>query len=262
MDIEIIDTHCHVEPWFMDLKTEKVDKDAFKNIYKGCRHKTRLCVASTGGNPALVKMGNVAAVHRLAKLLGPFPEKFILQSMVNPHDKEGALQAIEIGVKKYGFKMVGELVQYIHHWQTDGREILPVIQKAIDLDVPLMFHSGDVFHCEGVAHIAYKFPRARIIIAHCAAGRDWYRGIVTVKEYSNVSIEIMSGNAEQIKALIELVGPNRITFGTDFCVDLDPARRYTPGNGLLDCLEKMKLSDKVIASICSGNAKNILKLED
>lgn len=260
-DIEIIDTHCHVKPWFMDRPGKEPDPKWFGELFSECRHRTRLLASGTGHNPVVLE-GNVVAVRTLAKLLAPFPDKFIGSMMINPHDTDDALEAIEIGATELGMKCVGELVQYIHNWRTAGREILPVIQKAIDLDLPLMFHVSDETHAEGVARLAEKFPRARIIAAHSAGGRSWRRGIETVRRLPNIWVEIMRGNEPQLELLLEAVGPSRITFGTDFSIDEKPELRYRSGNWLIDCLQRLRVTDADVERICSGNARELLRIED
>jgi len=258
-DIEVIDTHCHVEPWFMDREDAQPDSNWFGKLFSECRHRTRLVVSSTGRNPVMLK-GNVVSVRTLARLLGPFPDKFVPSMMINPHDTADALEAIELGAKELGMRAVGELVQYIHNWRTDGPEILPVVQKAVDLDLCMDFHVSEETHAEAVARLAEKFPRARIIAAHSAGGRSWRRGIQAVKRLPNIWVEIMRGNAEQLEALIDAVGPSRITYGTDFGVHAGPELRYTAGNWLIDHLKHLKLKDADIERICSGNARELLRV--
>lgn len=260
-DIEIIDTHCHVEPWFM-VPGAVPPPGSFDGLFSKSTHKGRLVCSSTGRNPVLVGQGNAAAVRKLAELIAPFPDKLIGSIMVNPHDLEGALEAVEIGVTELGMRCVGELVQYIHNWRTDGREILPVVQKAIDLDVCMDFHISGIDQGEAIAHLARKFPRGKFIAAHAAGGRSWRRGVENVKDLPNVWVEVMSGHLRggAIETVIEAVGPSRITFGTDFGVYADPKLHYRAGDRLLDCLEKLGLADGDIEKICSGNAKELLGL--
>lgn len=247
----------------MDVGSAAPAPDTFDNIFDGCRHRTRLVVATSGRNPVLVQQGNVAAVRKLAELIGPFPEKFIGSVMVNPHDGEGALEAIELGINELGFKAVGELVQYIHDWVTDGAEILPVVQKAIQLDVPMNFHSSSDEHAEGVARLAEKFPRGRFIIAHAGGGRSWRRGLEYVRKLPNVWVEVMdAAQPGALEGVLEAVGPGRMTYGTDFGVHAGAELRYRAGNHLLDRLEKLRLPDRDIERICSLNARKLLRLED
>ncbi len=259
-DVEVIDTHCHAEPWFMGRAHAKPDPAWFKDLFAECRHRTRLAVSGTGANELFEKVGNVGAMKTLAGLLAPWPDKFVPSVMVDPNNLDDALEAVELAVTRYKFRCVGELVQYIHDWRTDGRLILPVVQLAIRLDVPLMIHAGGEEHAEGVERLAEKFPRARIIIAHSAGGRAWRRGVQCIRRFPNVLVEIMQGNREQLSVLLEAVGPRRITYGTDFGVHQDPALRYTAGNWLLDMLAEMKLSDADIERIAGGNAREAMRL--
>lgn len=259
-DIEIIDTHCHLESWFLTEPDAEPDPAWFGELYSECRHRTRLVIASTGAHPVLAG-ANVASVRLLGRLIDVFPDKFVGSMMINPHG-EDALEAMELGAEELGMRMVGELVQYIHRYRTDGPEILPVVQKAIDLELTMMFHVSDETHAEGLARLAEKFPRGRFIAAHAAGGRSWRRGIQTVRRLPNVWVEIMRGNEDQLKLLLEAVGPARITYGTDFAIDERPALRYTAGNWLLDRLERLNVKHADIERITSGNAKHLLKLGD
>ncbi len=262
-DIEIIDTHVHAEPWFLSPDTPVPPPACFDALYSGCRHRTRLLVCSTGGGESLKQEGNVAAVRKLAELIGPFPDKFIGAVMVDPHDADGALEAVEIGVNEYGMRCVGEMVQYIHGYRTDGREALPVVAKAAELDVPLNFHVSSADHAEGLARLAEKFPRARFIAAHAAGGSAWRRGLEAVRHFPNVWVEIMAhADAHQIETIIAAVGVDHLLYGTDFGVHTDPELRYTAGNILLDRLAEMELPAADVDAICCGNAKRVLGLDD
>jgi len=255
---EIIDTHVHLESWFMTEPDAAVDRTWFSDLFSECRHRTRLIVASTGRHPQMLE-GNVASVRCVAKVANAFPDKFIGTMMINPHGAD-ALDAIELGAGELGMRMVGELVQYIHDWRTDGPEILAVVQKAIDLDLTMMFHISDERHAERIARLAEKFPRGRFLAAHSAGGRSWRRGIHVVHPLPNIRVEIMRGNEDQLKLLLDTVGAPRITFGTDFAIDDNPALRYRAGNWLLECLDRLGVKDADAERICSGNARELLNL--
>ncbi|MFB3891401.1 MAG: amidohydrolase family protein [Phycisphaerae bacterium] len=258
-DILIIDTHTHAEPWFTSLP-EAPAAGTFDNLFANCRHRTRL-VVSTTGHDLLKKRSNVGEARKLAELLRPFGDKFIGSVMVNPHDTDDAVAAVEIGVKELGMKAVGELVQYIHDWRTDGPEILPVVMKAIELDVPMDFHSSADEHAEGVARLAEAYPRGKFIIAHAGGGRAWRRGLEYVRRRPNVWVEVMD-NAQpgELEGVLAAVGPARMTYGTDFGVHASPELRYEAGNHLLDRLCRLGLEDADIEKICSGNAVRLMNL--
>ena len=259
--IEIVDTHVHAEPWFLTRDAKTPAPGTFDHLFDGCRHRTRLVVSSTGRNQVLVERGNVVDVKLLARLIGPFPDKFVGAVMVDPHDIDDALEAIDLGITKLGFRMIGELVQYIHNWRTDGPMILPVVQRAIELDVPMDFHSSSEDHAEGVARLAEKFPRAKFIIAHASGGRAWRRGLEQVKHLPNVWVEVMDGaQPRELEGVLAAVGPARMTYGTDFGIHAGPELRYEHGNHLLDKLAGLKVKEGDIERICSGNARQLLRL--
>ena len=257
-DIEIIDTHVHLEAWYLTEPDATPDPNGFRDLFSECRHRTRLLLASTGRHPMMTR-SNVASVRNVAKVSAAHPDKFIGSMMINPH-MDDALEAVELGVRELGMRAVGELVQYIHSWRTDGPEILPVIVRAIELDLSMMFHVSDETHAEAIARLAAKFPRGRFIAAHAAGGRSWRRGIETVRPCPNVWVEIMRGNEEQLKLLLATVGSSRITFGTDFAIDDNPGLRYRAGNWLLDCLDRLGVRDADVERITSGNARDLLGL--
>ena len=85
-DVEIIDTHCHVESWFMDTADKEPDSTWFKDLFSECGHRTRLLISGTGRNPVVLE-SNVVAVRTLAKLLAPFLQTFRLRGDC-PHPTE------------------------------------------------------------------------------------------------------------------------------------------------------------------------------
>jgi len=262
-DIEIIDTHVHAEPWFCTIDEPVPPPDAFDSLYADCRRRTRLVTCVTGKNPVLAEAGNIAAVERLADLLKPFPDKFIGAVMVNPHDVDSAVAAVELAVTTCGFRLVGEMVQYIHNYRTDGPEAVPVVAKAVELDVPVMYHVSSSDQAERIARLAEAFPAGRFLAAHYAGGREGRRGLEVVRPLANISVEIMRPSSdEQVAAVLDAVGPRRITYGTDFGLHGDPELRYTSGNDLLDRLDRLGLPAADVDAICSGNARRLMELDD
>jgi hypothetical protein len=48
----------------------------------------------------------------------------------------------------------------------DSKEVRTIIEKAMELDVPLNLHSSEPPHLQAIARLAREYPRARIIMAH------------------------------------------------------------------------------------------------
>ena len=257
---EIIDTHVHAQPDLTDTGVEP-DADRLASVLSECRHPTRFLVSSSESSPLLLEKGNVAMMRALGRLVRAFPDRFIAALMVEPHDTDDACRAIELGVRDFGLRCVGEQCQYVHGYRTDGREILPVVQKAVDHDLAVSFHVANEAQAEGVARLAEKFPRGRFLAAHYAGGRSWRRGLMTVRDHANVWVEIQAPETERTRGVIDAVGTSRITIGTDFFLRAGTDCRYRRGDDIADCLKALKLKDPDVERICSGNAKELLKLE-
>jgi len=164
-------------------------------------------------------------------------------------------------VREYGLRLVGEQCQYVHGYRTDGPEMLPIVQRAVDLDVAVSFHITSERHAERLGRLAERFPRARFLAAHYAGGRSWRRGLRTLKQHANVSVEIQAVEPERIAGTLDAVGARRITIGTDFFLHERDDCRYRRGDRIVDCLRALKVCEVDIARICSGNAREFLKCE-
>ncbi len=262
--IEIIDVHCHMRQELME-NPEEFTPEMLSQMLSECSHETKL-VCDDGRYDAGVKAAE--SVRTLARMFEPCNGNMLGWIPANPQYLEVALEAIELGARQFGMKVIGEMVQYIEGWVTDEYDVLPIVKKAGDLDVAINFHAGGASHVEGLVHLAGQFPRTRFIMAHFG-GRDWKVATRLVKGsgLSNIWIEIDMGNPsevsghspEQIMAAIDAAGIDRIVFGSDF--SLKPNAVYKAGNTLLGVLRSMKLKDQEIRKICSLNAREVLKLE-
>ena len=259
--IEIIDTHVHAQPSLTDAPGAAASA-SFTHLFSECRHRTRLVVSCSESSTVLKSGDNVAMMRALGRVHRTLPGVFIGALMVEPHATDDALDAIDLGVREFDIRLVGEQCQYVHGYRTDGPEMLPVIRRAIDHDLAVSFHVSNETHAERVARLAEKFPRGRFIAAHYAGGRSWRRGLETVKPHPNVHVEIQAPEDERIRGVIDAVGTRRITMGTDFFLHERDDCRYRRGNAILDCLERLGLKDADVERICSGNAKALLKLGD
>ncbi|HUW58544.1 MAG TPA: amidohydrolase family protein [Planctomycetota bacterium] len=258
--IEIIDQHTTVGETFM-AGSDELTSEVLAGILSGCRHTARFI-----STDARVEAGEipVQSVKRLQEVIQPLDGAVEGWIAVNPYFLGAGLEAIELGVRRFGMKSVGEMIQYMEDWVTDEYMVLPIVQLAGDLDVPINFHAGGAAHVEGVIHLAESYPRTRFIMAHFG-GRAWRmaRRLVKDAKLSNLYVEINGSPtpgqaAERIAAAIDAAGVHRLVLGTDF--RLKPGARYEAGNQLLDALETMKLRDTDVERICSLNARELFEL--
>jgi len=258
--LEIIDQHTTIGETFMD-GSDELTSEVLAEFLSGCRHTTRFI-----STDARVEAGEipVESVKRLQEVIRPLDGAVEGWIAVNPYFLEPGLEAIELGVRRFGMKSIGEMIQYMEGWVTDEYRVLPIVQLAGDLDVPINFHAGGALHVEGVVHLAESYPRTRFVMAHFG-GRAWRMAWRLVKDAKlpNLYVEINGSPsaelaAERIAAAIDAAGVNRLVLGTDF--RLQPGARYDHGNRLIDALQYMKLGDTGIERICSLNARELFKL--
>ena len=258
--IEIVDQHTTVGETFMD-GSDELTSEVLQEILVGCRHTARFI-----STDARVEAGDipVESVKRLQEVIQPLDGAVEGWIAVNPHFLRAGLEALELGVRRFGMKSVGEMIQYMEDWVTDEYMVLPIVQLAGDLDVPINFHAGAAMHVEGVIHLAESYPRTRFIMAHFG-GRAWRMAWRLVKQAKlpNLYVEINGSptpgrGAERIAGAIDAAGVDRLVLGTDF--RLQPGARYEAGNQLLDALETMNLKDTDVEQICSLNARELFKL--
>ena len=258
--IEIIDQHTTVGETFMD-GSDVLTPDVLAGMLSGCRHTARF-ISTDARNDA--GEWPVESVKRLQEVIRPLDGAVEGWIAVNPYFLDAGLEAIKLGVREFGMKSVGEMIQYMENWVTDEYMVLPIVQLSGDLDVPINFHAGGAEHVEGVVHLAESYPRTRFVMAHFG-GRAWRMAWRLVKQAGlpNLYVEINGSPsaepaAERIAAAIDAAGVDHLVLGTDF--RLKPGARYEHGDRLLDALEYMKLKDTDIERICSRNARELFRL--
>jgi len=152
-----------------------------------------------------------------------YPDFFYGMCFVDPHHGGQALAEIErcvkgmgfIGVKLYTQKTIDDPLQY------------PIIEKCIELDVPILMHSmkfGPRYpgtehfasHGEHFKNVAGRYPEAVFIVAHIGNG-DWHWQLKGMAPYGNVFCDI-SGSAYDmgvVEAVVATFGPERVLFASD-----------------------------------------------
>ena len=132
----------------------------------------------------------------------------------------------------------------------------PVIETAIKAGAPVLIHAShkapgapkypNESHSGHIARLAARYPEAKIIMAH--TGGNAYLAVKTVRPFRNVSIDI-SGSLMRAGALeyaVELLGEDRIVFGSDF--------PYVPHAICIGKVQEAELTDTTREKILSGNA--------
>jgi Predicted metal-dependent hydrolase of the TIM-barrel fold len=157
-----------------------------------------------------------------------YPKKMRAMCYVDPGFGQEAVLEIERCVKKLG--MIG--VKLYNQYTMDDPVQRLVIEKCIELDVPILIHAGysrvcfvdqpNMSHSEQIARAAKAYPECQIIMAHVTGGGDWMWQLRGIADCPNVVTDI-SGSIIDIGSVEETVrylGAERVLFGTDGSVTL------------------------------------------
>ena len=141
----------------------------------------------------------------------------------------------------------------------DDRRLDDVFALADERRLPVMIHAGQGVP-EMVDHVhrrSREHPQARLVLAHCAAGMFdgvWPR----IDDYPNVLFDTSWWNPATIAALLRLVPPSRILFGSDIPF-------ATPTQQAVQTLRlalQVGLTDGQIQGIMGGQARCVLARQD
>jgi hypothetical protein len=147
-----------------------------------------------------------------------------------------------------------------------------VYEKATELGIPVMFHSGvksptegtRVKYCQPIYldDVVVDFPDMTLIIAH--AGYPWVEETIQVGIYAaNVYVDISTLNQIEgalgyevvlptLRKLTSSLGAQRILFGSDFTYNMEEMIQIVKGADFLSESDKGK--------ILGGNASKVLKI--
>ena len=241
-DRMIYDVHTHL--WSGRFEENKRELLRAAEAY----HIDKLFVSGLNSmpNPSEEQAAEVnQAVWQFKKEQPGLVEGYVYVSPEHP----GALESIRRGIEDWGF--VG-----VKLWMAslcDDPRVFPVVEQCIEYRAPILIHS---FHKavgqlpfettgEHVANLARRYPQARILMAHL--GGNAYHGLPAIRDCPNVWTDICSSivRGDSLSYALELLGEDRILFGTDM-----------PGSYLVNQgqVEELAVSDRVKEKIFYRNA--------
>lgn len=146
------------------------------------------------------------------------------------------------------------------HMDADDLRLVPVLRKAAELDVPVMFHANPCrlgFHdnCapDRINRMIQIFPDLEIITAHLG-GMKWPDAVsgCTWADMSYILPRLVElYGLEQTNRILRAFGPERLLFGTDF-----PQGDYA---AYFEILEQMDFTEEEIRRMAWDNLAGLLK---
>lgn len=197
----------------------------------------------------------------LGGLVRKYPDRFWAFADVTASGAyfiEQTPRILEDAVKEYGLSGLK-----IHptnlHMDADDLRLVPVLRKAAELGIPVMFHANPCrlgFHdnCapDKINRMIQVFPDLEIITAHLG-GMKWQDAVsgCTWADMSYILPKLVGlYGIEQMGRILRAFGPERLIFGTDF-----PDGDYDAYFGILD---RMDFTDGEIEKIAWRNIESLL----
>jgi len=170
------------------------------------------------------------------------PDRLLGFATIQPAAGEKGL----IGLRKafdQGLCGIGELFPMAQGFALDGPEFQRVIAIAIERDAPINFHVTDPLAItravtkptplEGFVKLAKAFPSAKLILSHWGGGLPFYELNPGIR--ANLKNVVYDCSASPLlyekrifRQVIDLVGADRVLYGSDYPLLLYPRESRTP----------------------------------
>jgi len=278
----IIDFHTHiVPPAIKDRRTEYLGRDRlFDGLY--ANPKARLATAEdviASMERARVDISVVLNIgwttHELCvktndhiiEAVARYPDRLVGFCAVQPQAGEAAVAELE-RCAKAGLKGVGELRPDTQGFNLADKEAMrPLVEAMMEYQMVFLTHAsepvGHSYPGKGIItpDILYRFvsnfPQLTIVLAHWGGGLPFYALMPEVAEalgnvYFDTAASPFLYRDAIFKHVIEIAGPDKILFGTDY-----PLIRQ---GRLLKSVRSLDLPEEIKDMILGGNAQRILNL--
>lgn len=190
-------------------------------------------------------------------------KQFIPFASINPNSTSQPEKLIEKCVQDMDFKGLKFYPPY-QHFFPNNIDIYPLYEKIVELDIPVMFHTGSSIYKNAklkygdpllLDEVAVDFPDLKIIMAHSGRGFWYDKAFFLSRLHKNIYMEI-SGLPP--KKLIEYFpdfekNSDKILFGSDW-----PGVKSIKNNIEAICNLSLKLT--TLEKIFYQNAKKIIKI--
>ena len=209
----------------------------------------------------------------VAEIARKFPEQFIGFASVDPWKGIAGVRELERSVRELGLR--GLKLHPIHQafFPNDAR-FYPLYEKCVELEVPVLFHTGFAgagagmaggaglklkysAHIPGIDDVAADLPELTIVMAH--PSWPWVEEQIAVALHKpNVFLDLSGWAPRYIpEALIQETNTrlrDKVLFGSDF--------PYLPPDRWLRDWEELPIRDEVRPKVLLENARRVLGLGD
>ncbi len=152
---------------------------------------------------------------------------------------------------------------YQHFYPNDNK-IYPIYEKAVELGIPIMFHTGSSIYKHSklkygdplyLDEVAADFPKLKIVMAHSGRGFWYDRAFFLSIIHKNVYMEISGLPPQKLLQYFPEIekNMNKVIFGSDWPGVISIRKN-------IDALCSLSLKKLTLENILYKNAKKILNL--
>jgi predicted TIM-barrel fold metal-dependent hydrolase len=163
------------------------------------------------------------------------PTRILGYCFLNPGYAREALAELDRCVVREG--MIG--VKLYNQYKINDPVLVPLIERTIELGVPILVHAGRLVRAEDLAQqpltshaadfvdVGRRYPEAMIIEGHIAGGGDWQWTLKVLRDappsiFLDTSGSVM--DAGLLERCVRDVGEDRLLFATDMTMEGNVAR--------------------------------------
>jgi predicted TIM-barrel fold metal-dependent hydrolase len=145
-----------------------------------------------------------------------------------------------------------------HPWLQDfpanSGLLQPVYEQASRYRLPILFHTGTPPYAQPaqVAQWASDYPDVQFIIGHFGK-LLWLDAVRSAMQHPNIYLETSGAQVSDLETAVDLLGADRIVFGTDLPIGGAAAGRWN-----LDKIRATPISDKAKQRLLGSNILEIL----
>jgi hypothetical protein len=157
------------------------------------------------------------------------PDRILGMCYVNPGYARESQDEITRCVCDGG--MIG--VKLYHQYQINEPVQFPLIERCIELGIPILMHAGypaapelreqqpRISIGDHFADVAQRYPEAMLICGHIGGGGDWERQLKPLREAPSVFLDTSGSVAEAgiIERCVRDLGAERLLFGCDLSME-------------------------------------------
>jgi len=157
----------------------------------------------------------------VARGAAKFPGRLIPFARLNPRYGDGALETLDRAVNEFGFRGV-KLHPASYNLIPFGEATVRIFKRAADYGIPLLIHCTDESMCLPlqVEMAMERSPETRVVLAHLGGFFHTEDVLRVCLRRSNACVDTSEiPNAKKVRLAVEMLGAERVLFGTDLPTD-------------------------------------------